>query len=60
MSLRAAPYPADAPSYHNGTMRDMVSFKAPVVFRGGVDPTVGVYGIDGLESGAAAADYLSP
>jgi glutamate/tyrosine decarboxylase-like PLP-dependent enzyme len=50
-----APYPAGALCYRNGAMRDMVSFKAPVVFHGGVDPTVGVYGIEGSKPGAAAA-----
>lgn len=55
-----APYPAGALCYRNGAMRDMVSFKAPVVFHGGVDPTVGVYGIEGSKPGAAAAAvYLS-
>ncbi len=50
-----APYPAGALCYRNGAMRDMVSFKAPVVFHGGIDPTVGVYGIEGSKPGAAAA-----
>lgn len=50
-----APYPAGALCYRNGAMRDMVSFKAPVVFHGGLDPTVGVYGIEGSKPGAAAA-----
>ncbi|MFN3276293.1 MAG: pyridoxal phosphate-dependent decarboxylase family protein [Paracoccus sp. (in: a-proteobacteria)] len=55
-----APYPAGALCYRNGAMRDMVSFTAPVVFHGGVDPTVGVYGIEGSKPGAAAASvYLS-
>jgi hypothetical protein len=55
-----APYPAGALCYRNGALRDMVSFKAPVVFHGGVDPTVGVYGIEGSKPGAAAAAvYLS-
>lgn len=55
-----APYPAGALCYRNGAMRDMVSFKAPVVFHGGVEPTVGVYGIEGSKPGAAAAAvYLS-
>lgn len=55
-----APYPAGALCYRNGAMRDMVSFKAPVVFHGGIDPTVGVYGIEGSKPGAAAAAvYLS-
>lgn len=55
-----APYPAGALCYRNGAMRDMVSFKAPVVYHGGIDPTVGVFGIEGSKPGAAAAAvYLS-
>lgn len=54
------PYPAGALCYRNGAMRDMIAFTAPVVFHGGVDPTVGVYGIEGSKPGAAAAGvYLS-
>lgn len=54
------PYPAGALCYRNGAMRDTISFKAPVVYHGGVDPTVGVYGIEGSKPGAAAsAVYLS-
>jgi hypothetical protein len=36
-------------------MRNLVSFTAPVVYHGGVDPTVGVYGVEGSKPGAAAA-----
>jgi len=36
-------------------MRDLVSLKSPVVYHGGVDPTVGVYGVEGSKPGAAAA-----
>jgi glutamate/tyrosine decarboxylase-like PLP-dependent enzyme len=54
------PYPAGALCYRNGAMRELVAFTAPVVFHGGVDPTVGVYGIEGSKPGAAAAGvYLS-
>ncbi len=54
------PYPAGALCYRNGAMRDLIAFTAPVVFHGGVDPTVGVYGIEGSKPGAAAAGvYLS-
>jgi len=54
------PYPAGALCYRNGSMRDLVAFTAPVVYHGGVDPTVGVYGIEGSKPGAAAAAvYLS-
>jgi len=35
-------------------MRDLIAFTALVVFHGGVDPTVGVYGIEGSKLGAAA------
>jgi glutamate/tyrosine decarboxylase-like PLP-dependent enzyme len=54
------PYPAGALCYRNGAQRDVVAFTAPVVYHGGVDPTVGVYGIEGSKPGAAAAAvYLS-
>jgi hypothetical protein len=54
------PYPAGALCYRNGGQRDLVAFTAPVVYHGGVDPTVGVYGIEGSKPGAAAAGvYLS-
>ena len=54
------PYPAGSICYRNGAMRDLIAFTAPVVFHGGVDPTVGGYGIEGSKPGAAAAGvYLS-
>lgn len=54
------PYPAGALCYRNSAMRNLVSFTAPVVFHGGVDPTVGVYGVEGSKPGAAAsAVYFS-
>lgn len=54
------PYPAGALCYRNSAMRNLVSFTAPVVYHGGVDPTVGVYGVEGSKPGAAAAAvYLS-
>ena len=41
-------------------MRNLVAFTAPVVYHGGVDPTVGIYGVEGSKPGAAAAAvYLS-
>jgi hypothetical protein len=40
--------------YRNGAMRDLIAFTASVVYHGGVDPTVGVYGIEGSKPGAAA------
>ena len=54
------PYPAGGLCYRNGAMRDLIAFTAPVVFHGGVDKTVGPYGIEGSKPGAAAASvYLS-
>lgn len=54
------PYPAGGLCYRNAKMRDMVRFTAPVVYHGGVAPTVGVFGIEGSKPGAAAAaTYLS-
>ena len=49
------PYPAGGLCYQNSAMRNLVSWFAPVVYHGGVDPTVGVYGIEGSKPGAAAA-----
>jgi glutamate/tyrosine decarboxylase-like PLP-dependent enzyme len=55
-----APYPAGGLCYRNSAMRHLVAFTAPVVYHGGVDPTVGVYGLEGSKPGAAAAGvYLS-
>jgi glutamate/tyrosine decarboxylase-like PLP-dependent enzyme len=54
------PYPAGALCYRNGAMRDMVTFKAPVIAHGDAEPTCGIYGIEGSKPGAAvAAVYLS-
>ena len=54
------PYPAGGLCYRNASMRDLVSMAAPVVYHGKVDPTVGIYGIEGSKPGAAAAAvYLS-
>jgi glutamate/tyrosine decarboxylase-like PLP-dependent enzyme len=54
------PYPAGALCYRNSSMRDLVTFSAPVVFHGGAEPTIGIYGIEGSKPGAAAAAvYLS-
>ncbi len=54
------PYPAGGLCYRNSAMRNLVSFLAPIVYHGGVDPTVGIYGIEGSKPGAAAAAvYLS-
>lgn len=57
------PYPAGGLCYRNSSMRNLVSLTAPVVYHGDmkhVDPTVGVYGIEGSKPGAAAAGvYLN-
>ncbi|SDF03435.1 pyridoxal-dependent decarboxylase [Chitinophaga filiformis] len=54
------PYPAGGLCYKNGAMRNLVAFAAPVVYHGGVDPTVGIYGLEGSKPGAAAAAaYMS-
>lgn len=54
------PYPSGALCYRNSALRNFVSFTAPVVYHGGVDPMVGVYGIEGSKPGAAAVGiYLS-
>ena len=54
------PYPAGALCYRNSAMRNLVTFAAPVVFHGGAEPSIGIYGIEGSKPGAAAAAvYLS-
>ena len=54
------PYPAGALCYRNSAMRDLVTFKAPVVFHGEDEPNVGLWGIEGSKPGAAAAAvYMS-
>lgn len=54
------PYPAGGLCYRDSNMRNLVSLKSPVVFHGGEDPTVGVYGVEGSKPGAAAAAvYMS-
>jgi glutamate/tyrosine decarboxylase-like PLP-dependent enzyme len=50
-----APYPAGSICYRNSAMRDLISLKAPVVFHSALEPTVGIYGIEGSKPGAAAA-----
>ena len=49
------PYPAGALCYRNSALRDFVSLAAPVVFHSQLEPTVGIYGIEGSKPGAAAA-----
>jgi len=54
------PYPAGGLCYRNSAMRNLVSFTAPVVYHNDIDPTVGIYGVEGSKPGAAAAaTYLS-
>ncbi|BBO35587.1 pyridoxal-dependent decarboxylase [Lacipirellula parvula] len=54
------PYPAGALCYRNSAMRDLVTFSAPVIYRGEAEPTVGIYGVEGSKPGAApAAVYLT-
>ncbi len=49
------PYPAGALCYRDAAFRDSVSLRAPVVFHSQSEPSVGVYGVEGSKSGAAAA-----
>ena len=54
------PYPAGGLCYRNRDMRELIAYTAPVVYHGGVDVSVGSYGIEGSKPGAAAAAvYLS-
>ncbi len=49
------PYPAGGLCYRNSAMRNLVSFTAPVIYHSDVEPTVGIYGVEGSKPGAAAA-----
>jgi glutamate/tyrosine decarboxylase-like PLP-dependent enzyme len=49
------PYPAGALCYRNSRMRDLISLSAPVVYHSALEPTVGIYGVEGSKPGAAAA-----
>jgi hypothetical protein len=49
------PYPAGGLCYRNSALRDQVSLAAPIVFHSQLEPTVGIYGIEGSKPGAAAA-----
>lgn len=54
------PYPAGGLCYRNSAARNLVTFAAPVVFKGDLDPSVGIFGVEGSKPGAAAAAvYLS-
>lgn len=52
------PYPAGALCYRDAAMRELISLKAPIVYHGEADPSVGLYGIEGSKPGAAAAAAL--
>lgn len=49
------PYPAGGLCYRNSALRDAISLKSPVVFHSQLEPTVGIYGVEGSKPGAAAA-----
>ena len=49
------PYAAGGLCYRNSALRDLVSLASPVVFHSKLEPTVGIYGIEGSKPGAAAA-----
>ena len=52
-------YPAGALCYRNSYIRNLLSFKAPVVYNGVSDRSMGLYGVEGSKPGAAvAAVYL--
>jgi glutamate/tyrosine decarboxylase-like PLP-dependent enzyme len=55
------PYAAGGLCYRNGVMRNLVAFLAPEVYHGNsVDANMGIFGVEGSKSGAAAAGvYLS-
>ena len=55
------PYPAGALCYRNKEMRNLIAFLASEVYHAGsLDANMGVFGIEGSKSGAAAAAvYLS-
>jgi glutamate/tyrosine decarboxylase-like PLP-dependent enzyme len=54
------PYPAGALCYRNEAMRHMVTFTSPCLGGREIEPTMGIYGIEGSKPGAAvAAVYLS-
>lgn len=52
------PYPAGALCYRNSSMRDLVTFDAPYLYLGNIEPQVGVFGIEGSKPGAAAASVF--
>lgn len=51
-------YPAGALCYRNGTMKGFITLKAPEVFHGDTDMSVGVFGLEGSKPGAAAAGVM--
>ncbi|KAL4225690.1 hypothetical protein ACF0H5_016379 [Mactra antiquata] len=52
------PYPAGGLCYRNGNMRGFVQVEASVVYHQGLDPSVGIWGIEGSKPGAAPAGVL--
>ncbi|KAL4229059.1 hypothetical protein ACF0H5_012097 [Mactra antiquata] len=52
------PYPAGGLCYRNGNMRGFIKVEAAVVFHQGIDPSVGIWGIEGSKPGAAPAGVL--
>ncbi len=50
-----APYPAGSLLYRDARMPQMIQITAPVIYREGDAPTVGVFGVEGSKPGAAAA-----
>lgn len=56
------PYPAGGLCYRNDKIRELLTFHSPVIYRKSSEPvpSVGIYGVEGSKSGAAAASvYLS-
>lgn len=54
------PYPAGGLCYRNKAQRELITVSAPYVSHGGIDASVGFYGLEGSKPGAAAAGiYLS-
>ncbi|KAL4225697.1 hypothetical protein ACF0H5_016386 [Mactra antiquata] len=52
------PYPAGGLCYRNGNMRGFIQVEASVIYHQGLDPAVGIWGIEGSKPGAAPAGVL--
>ena len=52
------PYPAGALLYRNGALKEFITLAAPDIFHSLSDLNVGVYGLEGSKSGAAACGVL--